>query len=137
LGPGSLLYKLYSSKQSKDSIIQVLVLSPESDHITEELAIKLAHNSPERIRGKMSTVLNYLKFLMSQNENFEVRCYKEEPNWKILIFDDVMFVSSFVGGKPKNDDNARMFRLTREGNPLFMGFERFFDQLWLKSANPL
>ena len=137
LGPKSLLHNLYSLKPSKDLTIQVLVLSPETDHITEELAINLGHNSAERIRGKMNSVLGYLKFLMSQNKGFEVRCYQEKPIFKVLLFDDVMFVSSFAGGGPKNDRNAKMFRLTRGGNPLFLGFESFFDSLWVRSARPL
>ncbi len=137
LTPKSFLHNLYSSRHPKDSIMQVLVLSPNSDHITEELAANLGHDSSKRIREKMSSVLGYLKFLMSHHENFEVRCYKEKPNFKILIFDDVMFVSSFVGGGPKNDLNAKMFQLTREGNPLFMGLEKLFDDLWLRSAIPL
>ncbi|MBV9232007.1 MAG: helix-turn-helix transcriptional regulator [Chloroflexi bacterium] len=135
LGPKSLLHHLYSSRHTRDCSIQVLVLSPDSDHITEELAVNLGHNSSERIRGKMSSVLGYLKFLMSQHSNFKVKCYQETPIFKILMFDDVMFVSSFVDGVPKNDHNVKMFRLTREGNPLFIGLESFFDHLWLRSAN--
>lgn len=137
LGPKSLLHNLYSAKHPKDLTLQVLVLSPETDHITEELALLLGHNSAERIRGKMSTVLGYLKFLMSQNKGFEVRCYQEQPIFKILVFDDVMFVSSFAGGGPKNDRNAKMFRLIRGENPLFLGLESYFDLLWLRSATIL
>lgn len=138
LGPKSLLHNLlYSSRHVKDSNIKVLVLSPNSSHITEELAIKLGHENVERVRGKMDSVLGYLKFLMSEYKNFEVRCYQENPIFKILMFDEVMFVSSFVGGGPKNDRNVRMFRLTREGNPIFLGLEGFFDLLWSRSAIPL
>ncbi|HLI89548.1 MAG TPA: helix-turn-helix transcriptional regulator [Ktedonobacteraceae bacterium] len=137
LGPRSILYHLCDPKHPRNCSIQVLVLSPESSHITQELAIKLGHDSAQRIREKMNSVLGYLKFLMNQNNGFEIRCYQETPIFKILMFDNVMFVSSFAGGGPKNDRNARMFRLIREGNPLFMGLESYFDQLWLRSARPL
>lgn len=137
LGPKSLLHNnLYSSSHSEDSTIQVLVLSPNSDHITEELAVSLEHVTSQRIREKMSSVLGYLKFLMSHNKNFEVKCYTGKPNFKILIFDDVMFVSSFIEGRPKNDRNTKMFLLTREENPLFLGLEHLFDELWQRSATP-
>jgi transcriptional regulator with XRE-family HTH domain len=137
LGPQGILHNLYSSKHSRASSVQVLVLSLDSDHVTEELAADIGHDSPERIREKMSSVHGYLKFLMSDNKNFEVRSYKEKPNFKMLIFDDVMFVSSFIKRIPKNDQNAKMFQLTREDNPLFMGLERHFDDLWSRSANLL
>jgi hypothetical protein len=55
----------------------------------------------------------------------------------MLIFDRVMFVSSFTNGGPKNDRNAKMFLLNQQDNPLFGGFEQYFDDLWLKSTNIL
>ena len=101
VGSRSLLYDLYSSKRTKASTIEVLVLSPESQHITENLARELGHHSAEEIRRKMHITLNYLKHIAEQNKNFKVKYYDETPNFKILLFDDVMFVSSFAGGGPK------------------------------------
>jgi uncharacterized protein YktB (UPF0637 family) len=73
---------------------------------------------------------------MELNRNIRVKCYKESPNFKILIFDDEMFVSSFAQGRQKNDHNAKMFQITRDNNPLFAGLERFFDDLSSR-AEPL
>jgi len=137
LGPNSLLYDLYSKKRMPSSSIEVLVLSPESEHITEEHARDLNHRSAEEIRRKMRITLDYLKHIAEQNKNFEVRCYNETPNFKILIFDGVMFISTFAAGGPKNDHNAKMLQLTREGEPLFLGFERYFDDLWKRCNRPL
>ena len=136
LGPKSLLYDLYSSKRAGGTKIQVLVLSPESDHITEEHASNLGHRSPEEIRKKMRITLNYLENIAEQNKNFEVRCYNEPPNFKILLFDDVMFISSFAAGVPKNDKHAKMLQITREEDPLFLGLERYFDDLLKRSVPP-
>ena len=105
-----------------------------SPHITEQLAVRLDHESPEEIRDKMQHSLNNLKFYAQRNKDFEVRCYWEPPNFKILRFDNTMFVSSFIGGGPKNDHSARMFQMVRDGNPLFAGFDRYFDDLWERAA---
>lgn len=135
VGSRSLLYDLYSSKRTKASTIEVLVLSPESQHITEEHARDLGHRSAEEIRRKMHITLNYLKHIAEQNKNFKVKYYNEAPNFKILMFDDVMFVSSFVDVVPKNDHNAKMLQIERDGNPLFTGLERHFDDLSKRSVS--
>lgn len=134
LGSRSLLHDLISSKRLKNSDIEVLVLAPESHHITDELAKEMGQHSAKEIKGKMRVVLDILKDIAQQNKNFKVRCYDETPNFKILLFDDVMFVSAFT--EPKNDRNAKMFRITREEEPLFTGLERHFDDLWNRSASP-
>jgi|SRR6266480_1533597 len=137
LGEKSLLYNsLLRKRGAREITIQMLVLSPDSEHITEELAATLRHDSAERIRRNMRSVLNFLKDLMSDYQDFDVKCYQGTPIFKLLIFDNVMFVSSYAGGGPKNDQNAKMFRFAREGNPLFMGLESHFDQLWQSSSAP-
>lgn len=123
----SLFYEQYE-KRIKNFSIKVLVLSPESRHITDELAREMGQHSAEVIKGKMHIVLDILRRFANENKNFEVRCYDETPNFKILIFDDVMFVSAFT--EPKNDHNAKMLRITRDANPLFRGIERYFDEVW-------
>lgn len=134
-GPKSLLYDLCQSKWSEDSSIEVLVLSPDSHLITEELAANLDHESAEEIRVKMRIVFDYLSHLASRIKNFKVKCYDERPNFKILLFDDVMFVSTFAGGGPKNDHNAKMLQIGRDGHPFFVGFERLFDDLSKRSVS--
>jgi hypothetical protein len=137
LGPKSLLYNLFLSKQAKNINIKALVLLPKATHITDELSRNLGHASAEEIREDMHLVLDNMKFLARRNKNFEVRCYNETPYLKILIFDDVMFVSSFAeDGGPKNDQNAKMWQMTREDNPVFTGLERHFDELWKRSVPP-
>jgi hypothetical protein len=131
----SLLYDLYSSKRTAASTIEVLVLSPESQHITEEHARDLGHRSTEEIRRKMRITLDYLKHIAEQHKNFKVKYYDETPNFKILLFDDVMFVSSFADGGPKNDHNVKMLQITRDGNPVFIGLERHFDDLAKRSVS--
>jgi GTP pyrophosphokinase len=96
------------TKKDKGFNIELLVLSPESSHITEDLAGELGHNSVERIRKNMRIARDNLNHLAEQNANFRVKWYDETPNFKILMFDDIMFVSSFAGGGPKNDRNAKM-----------------------------
>jgi hypothetical protein len=135
LGPKSLLHDLCHSKRTKDSSIEVLVLSPDSHYISEELASNLDHESADEIRAKMHIVFDYLNHLASRIKNFEVKCYDERPNFKMLLFDDVMFVSSFAGGGPKNDQNAKMLQIARDGNPLFVGFERYFEDLSKRSVS--
>ena len=132
VGTNSLFHNVVEERRST---IEVLVLSPESGHITEELARKLQKNSAEEIRRGMHRSLDYLKDLARWHENFNVKCYNEEPNFKLLIFDDVMFVSSFAREVPKNDQNAEMFMI-RGGNALFAGFEKLFDELSRRSVPP-
>lgn len=132
LGSRSLFYNLYLEKRTQNFSVQVLVLSPESAHITDELARDIGQYSAQQIKSNMQTVLDVLKDFAKHNKNFEVRCYDETPNFKILLFDDVMFVSAFT--EPKNDHNAKMLSITREGTPLFMGLEKHFDDLWKRSA---
>lgn len=127
----SLFYNLYLEKRAKKITIKILVLSPESNHITDELAEEMSQHSAKAIRRKMENMLDILKSLAGEDKNFEVRCYDETPNFKLLLFDDVMFVSAFT--EPKNDHNAKMLRITREGTPLFVGLEKHFDDLWQHS----
>jgi hypothetical protein len=135
LGARSLLYNMCLAKKDKGFSIEVLVLSPESGHITEDLAGELGHNSTERIRKDMRIARDNLCHMAEQNANFRVKWYDETPNFKILMFDDIMFVSSFAGGGPKNDRNAKMFQIARDNNPLFFGFERYFDDLAKRSIS--
>ena|SRR5947209_9277437 len=133
LGGMSLFYNLYQEKRTKNLnfSVKVLVLSPESPHVTNELAQDIGQYSAKQIKSNMETVLDVLKDFAKENKNFEVRCYDETPNFKVLLFDDVMFVSAFT--EPKNDRNAKMLRITREGTPLFRGLEKHFDDLWKRS----
>nr|HYT42485.1 hypothetical protein [Methylomirabilota bacterium] len=131
-GSRSLFYNLYLDKRTKNFRVQVLVLSPKSSHITPDLAQDMGHPSAEEIKKSMEIVLDILTDFAKQNKKFEVRCYDETPNFKLLLFDDVMFVSAFT--EPKNDQNAKMLRITREGTPLFSGLEKHFDDLWKRSA---
>ena len=136
MGSRSLLHNLCAPKRSQGAHVKVLVLAPDSSHITEQLAERLDHESPEEIRDEMRHSLENLQFYARRNKNFEVRCYQESPNFKILLFDSTLFVSSFVNGGPKNDQSARMFQMLREGNPLFAGFDRYFDDIWERAAFP-
>jgi transcriptional regulator with XRE-family HTH domain len=118
-----------------NSTIELLVLSPWAEHITEELASNLQHKSAEEIRERMRMSLDYLMGLDRRYEKFSVRCYHEEPIFKLLIFDDVMFVSSFAHEVPKNDEKAEMF-IIQGRNALFLGFEKHFDELLKHSVAP-
>ncbi len=136
IGTKSLLYSNLTSKRAKDSIIKVLVLSPNAPHLTDELARNMHKRDVDDMKKRMNTLFHYLELIKSQNENFDWRVYDKRPNFKILMFDDVMFVSSFDYGRPKNDTNTKMYKLKREGNSLFVGLEREFDGLW-ESSVPL
>lgn len=118
-----------------NSTIELLVLSPRAEHITEELARNLQHKSAEEIRERMRMSLDYLMGLDRRYEKFSVRCYHEEPIFKLLIFDNVMFVSSFADEVPKNDEKAEMFMIQGR-NALFLGFEKHFDELLKHSVTP-
>lgn len=118
-----------------NAAIDLLVLSPQAEHITEELASNLRHRSSEEIRARMRMSLDYLMGLVRQYEKFNVKCYSEEPIFKLLIFDEVMFVSSFAREIPKNDENAEMFMIQGK-NALFLGFEKHFDELLKRSITP-
>jgi hypothetical protein len=130
-GARSLLHDICISKKSEDCSIQVLVLAPDAAHITESLALNLGHSSPERTKRRMRSVLEDLKQLADENRNLHVRCFNETPNFKMLLFDETMFVSTYI--RPKNDPDTQMLRISREQSLLFTGFERDFDDLWKRS----
>jgi DNA-binding XRE family transcriptional regulator len=118
---------LHDAIVGKKTSIEALVLSPEAEHITEELAGELQHSSANEIRGKMLISLKYLKDLAQMYENFSVNYYNRKPIFKMLIFDDLLFVSSFALRVPKNDLKAEMYKIPR-GNSLFAGFEAIYDE---------
>lgn len=136
MGSRSLLYSLCAPRRSDPISVKVLVLSPEASHISNELATRLDHESAEEIRDKMRHSLDNLKYHARRNRDFEVRCYQDAPNFKILLFDSTIFTSSFIDGGPKHDHSTTVFQMMREGNPLFAGFERYFDDLWERSSLP-
>ncbi len=72
LGSRSLFYKLYllKQKQAKNFTIQVLVLLPEAEHITEKLAEELGQYSAEEIRDKMHNVLKILRHGSNELDTF-------------------------------------------------------------------
>ncbi|SRR6266566_5379990 len=121
-----------ASKLGRAYSIEILVLAMDAPHLTDEQAKNLGHFSAAEVKKKMVSVFDYLKDIRSENRNFTVKTYSEAPIFKILIFDDVMFVSAFIGSK--NDRNAKMWRMTRKGNPLFAGLEKYFDDLSKRSA---
>lgn len=135
LGKRSLLRNMCLEKRGDGYSIEILVHSPDSEHITKKLGMSLGKH-PEQVKERMIIVLNSLRHIIEDNRNIRVKCYTESPNFKILMFDDEMFVSSFAQGGPKNDHNAKMFQITRDKNPLFAGLERFFDDLSSR-AEPL
>lgn len=128
LGKRSLLRNICLEKRGDGYSIEILVHSPDSEHITKKLGMSLGRH-PEQVRERMIIVLNSLRHMMEDNRNIRAKCYTESPNFKILMFDDEMFVSSFAQGGPKNDHNTKMFQITRDKNSLFAGLERFFDDL--------
>ena len=129
----SLLRELCEAKRGSGFIIEVLVRSPQDEGITEDLSRRLGHRSAERVKSNMRHVLEYLKQMEGENQNFVVKYYEGTPIFKILLFDDIMYVSPIIGAK--NDNNARMLQITR-GHPLFAGFENLFDDLWQNSQRP-
>ncbi len=130
-GTRSLLHDICIDKKSEDCSIQVLVLAPDAAHITESLALNLGHSSTERTRRRMRSALEDLKQLADENRNIHIRCFDETPNFKMLLFDETMFVSTYI--RPKNDRDTQMIRITREQLLLFTGLERNFDDLWKRS----
>ncbi len=136
LGSKSLLrdITLGKLKTEEELDIKVLVLVPESSHITDRLARSLGPQQPEDIRKKMGMSLNNLKHLADQNTNFQVRCYDKTPIIKMLMFDDVMFVSAYL--KAKNDSNTHMLKILRNDIVLFACLEKEFDDLWVRSVVP-
>ncbi len=136
MGSRSLLYHLCVPRRNGPVVsVKVLVLSPDSAHISPELAAHLDHESAEEIRDKMRHSLDNLRYHARHNKDFLVRCYQESPNFKLLLFDSTLFVSSFVDGGPKHDHSTPVFQMMREGNPLVPGFERYFDDLWARSSS--
>lgn len=133
-GRMSILSHLCLPEMAEGRSVQVLVLSPESDYITDELAVRLKYSSSEEIKVRMRFVFEYLKYTASRYNHFHLKYYTESPNFKVLLFDDIMFVSAFVTAK--NDDYAKMFKMVREDNPLFAGFENHFDMIWDTSSIP-
>ena len=131
LGQRSLFHNLCFLKQAKDFTTKVLVLSPDALHITEEVADQLGQSSAKEIRVKMQLVFEHLKTMERTLKNFEVRHYDETPIFKILLFDDVIFVSAFI--QAKSDYNVKMLQIRKGGNPLFSSFEKYFDDLWQRS----
>jgi hypothetical protein len=136
LGSKSLLRDITKEKlkTEEELDIKVLVLVPESPHITDRLARSLGPQQPEDIRKKMGMSLDNLKHLADQNTNFQVRCYDKTPIIKMLMFDDVMFVSAYL--KAKNDRNTHMLRISRNDIVLFACLEKEFDDLWVRSVVP-
>lgn len=130
-GSNSLLYDLCTSQRT-DFTLQVLLLSPEAERPDNQSAAEL-HYTASKI-ARMRLVLGHLQIYKLNNQNIEVRYYKEEPNFKMLVFDDILFVSAFV--TEKNDKNTAMLKMRRAGNPLFEGLERDFDRLWRHAIDP-
>src|SRR5579863_1589956 len=124
-GSTSLLYELCTSQRT-DFTLQVLLLSPDAERPNNQSAAEL-HYTAFKI-ARMRLVQEHLEIYRLNNKKIEVRYYTEEPNFKVLVFDDILFVSAFV--TTKNDQNATMFKMSKAGNPLFIGFERLFDEWW-------
>ncbi len=133
LSKNSLLNEIALSKRGDGFSIRVLVLIPESSHINEKLARTLDHSATD-IKRKMHRALDNLMHMAEQNPNFQIRCYNEPPNFKLLLFDDVMFFSVYL--RAKNDLNTPMLRITREEPVLFSGLEKEFEDLWERAIKP-
>ena len=136
LGSMSLLTSICLQKRGKGESIDVLVLSPDARHIakvTKDHTSLLGQRSAEQVKRKMQTALRYMQeHIATENSNFRVHKYDETPIFKILLFDDIMFLSAFTTSK--NDQNESMWQLTRKDNPIFAGLEKYFDELLHRSV---
>lgn len=62
----------------------------------------------------------------------EVRLYEELPTWRIIGFDDVLYLSAF--GASHEGHRSGVYKLTAaEDGVLHAGFRRHFDDLWHRS----
>lgn len=129
-GKESFLFKLVE-KRSGDHSTKLLVLNPAADQIVRGRASQLGQRRPDDVLEKMVADYQQLAYLAKHNQNFEVKCYFEVPNFKILMFDDVMFFSCYVSAK--NDSQTPMLRIVGKDTFLYKGLDGYFDALWQRA----
>jgi transcriptional regulator with XRE-family HTH domain len=135
--PGSLLRDVLEQKSS-DTLVRVLLLSPESDYAghMESLA---AIPRGEMIKKLVSTLGVISGIAARSRAKVLCRVYNEFPTWRLLFADDVVYAGSYLPKFFPDGSSITHFRVERKEVPfesLFVGFEAHFERLWQTATWP-
>lgn len=125
--------ELLESKARGGVQVKVLVLNPDSRHLEARMQ-ELAKFKPgkfnlsefsARTRANVLKVSELNKLLGPCK--IQLRYYDMLPTWRLYLFDDSIFISSFLEDKEGHD--TTVYQVTA-GSDLYRAFERCFDHMW-------
>ena len=115
----------------RNSLIQCLMLSPKSKYVEA----RQKENPTRTIDGLIKHIeagLDLLKTTKEQNNlsKFEIRTYDEHPSFRIIIIDDLAYVSFYPRGSA---DQIKVLVVEKGKSWLYDAFEKYFDTVWERS----
>ncbi|MFI0451945.1 hypothetical protein [Actinomadura sp. 6N118] len=107
------------------------ISSPSAFIRAEEIA-----ESPDSFRAGIRLSLARLAELHGHAYvQLEVRLYDELPTWRMIAFDDVLYLSAF--GASHEGHRSGMYKLTAATDGvLHAGFRRQYDDMWRRARRP-
>jgi len=113
------------------SQIRVLYLHPASQH-----AAPRANQVGESIDSFVKAIelgIVKLRELQEQSQHsISLKLYDAKPTWRIIRFDDTMFVSTYVPGK--EGQSSQMLKLVpHDDGVLFAAFSLVFEEMYLSA----
>lgn len=128
------------SKARSGVEVRVLVLHPDSRYLEARMH-ELGKFKPGKFtlaEFKKRTSANVLK-VKGMNKllglsKIQVRYYDTFPTWRLYIFDDSAFISSYLENREGHD--TMVYQVTADSD-LYGAFERCFDHMWAIGEIPV
>lgn len=115
-------------KQKDNFELRILHSSPNSPHLSQQKANRLGRRKEKWISQIEKVRENIIK-ASAKSDNVRVFSHKEPYIWRMLIFDDIMFVSGYIQDT-KNDKKAPVFCIKDGKDSLHTVFYKYYNHLW-------
>lgn len=108
--------------------VRILHIAEDSPYLSVRRARQLGKRQSKWLRD-VRHVRSEIQEIAQDAQNVRVIAHKEPFLWRIFIFDNVMFVSSYLHAT-KNDQKAPVYLIEEGDSSLYTAFETYFDGLW-------
>ena len=115
--------------------IRALFLTPDSVH-AKQRAEETGESAASFAQGIALGLARLRELKRHSPHEIDIRLYDELPVWRIIGFEDVAFVSTYVPGR--EGQLSHMFKIVpQEGGVLYAAFTRMFERMFDAGARDL
>lgn len=123
----SLFYNVLKDKNPNEFNIRILMLDPKSPFV-EVRAQEINESKNAVTKGIKYSIGELIEVKDAKNLNLKIKVYDELPIWRLMFFDNSVFVSSFQKGK--EGAKLPMYLFEKDNFSQYDVFERYFNYIW-------